>query len=303
MRCGFVALVGRPNVGKSTLLNALVGGDVSIVASLPQTTRDRILAVVTREGAQAVFVDSPGIHRPHGPLGERMNREASSAVSDADVLIMVADATDGVEGVTRDAHVFAQLESARKPVLLALNKVDRVKPRTALLPVIEAYTARRAWASIVPIAARNRDGLPRLLDACMELLPEGPMLFPPDALTDRPERYLAAERVREAVIHETADELPYVTAVEIERFDEGGPAVHIGATIHVERDGQKKIVIGAGGAQIKAIGTRARKAIEKMLGRKVMLELWVKVTPGWTRDAGAMARLGYGASGPGRPRR
>ena len=303
MRCGFVALVGRPNVGKSTLLNALVGGDVSIVASLPQTTRDRILAVVTREDAQAVFVDSPGIHRPHGPLGERMNREASSAVSDADVLVMVADATDGVEGVQRDAHVFAQLEAARKPVILALNKVDRVKPKTALLPILEAYTARRAWASVIPIAARSRDGLPRLLEECLGLLPEGPMLFPQDALTDRPERYLAAERVREAVIHETKDELPYVTAVEIERFDEGGPAVHIGATIHVERDGQKKIVIGAGGAQIKAIGTRARKAIEKMLGRKVMLELWVKVTPGWTRDAGAMQPLGYGASGPGRPRR
>jgi GTP-binding protein Era len=303
MRCGFVALVGRPNVGKSTLLNALVGGDVSIVAALPQTTRDRILAVVTREDAQAVFVDTPGIHRPHGRLGERMNREANTAVADADMVVMVADATDGVDGLNRDAHVFAQLEHVTKPIVLVLNKVDLVKPKTALLPVLEAYTSKRAWATVIPMAAKTKDGLPRLLDECMKHLPEGPMLFPTDALTDRPERYLAAERVREAVIHETADELPYVTAVEIERFDEGGATVHIGATIHVERDGQKKIVIGAGGAQIKAIGTRARKAIEKMLGRKVMLELWVKVTPGWTRDAGAMERLGYGASGSGRSRR
>lgn len=302
MRCGFVALVGRPNVGKSTLLNALVGEDVSIVASRPQTTRDRILAVITREDAQLVVVDTPGIHRPHARLGERMNREAAAALSDADAIIMVADATDGAAGIERDAQVFAEIDAAKKPAILALNKVDLVKPKTALLPTLEAYTKAREWKGIVPIAAKTKDGLSRLVDECLGLLPEGPMLFPKDAVTDRPERFLAAERIREAVIHETADELPYVTAVEIERFEESEKIVHIGATIHVEREGQKKIVIGAAGAQIKAIGTRARKAIEPMVGRKVMLELWVKVSPGWTKSPGAMERLGYGSSGPGRRR-
>jgi GTP-binding protein Era len=302
MRCGFVALVGRPNVGKSTLLNALVGEDVSIVASRPQTTRDRILAVITREDAQLIVLDTPGIHRPHGRLGERMNREATAALADADAVIMVADATDAAAGLDRDAPVFAEIAGLKKPVLLALNKVDLVRPKQALLPTLEAYTKAREWSSVIPIAAKSKDGVDRLVSECMALLPEGPMLFPKDAVTDRPERFLAAERVREAVIHETADELPYVTAVEVERYEEGAKTVHIGATIHVEREGQKKIVIGAGGAQIKAIGTRARKGIEAMLGRKVMLELWVKVSPGWTKSQGAMERLGYGASGPGRRR-
>lgn len=300
MRCGFVALVGRPNVGKSTLLNALVGEDVSIVASRPQTTRDRILAVITRDNAQLIVLDTPGIHRPHGRLGERMNKEATAALSDADAVVMVADATEGAAGVERDAAVFAEIASLRKPVLLALNKVDLVKPKTAMLPTLEAYTKAREWASVIPIAARSKDGVDRLVSECMGLLPEGDLLFPTDAITDRPERFLAAERVREAVIHETADELPYVTAVEIERYEEGAKVVHIGATIHVEREGQKKIVIGTQGAQIKAIGTRARKAIEAMVGRKVMLELWVKVSPGWTKNQSAMERLGYGASAPGR---
>lgn len=302
MRCGFVALVGRPNVGKSTLLNALVGEDVSIVAARPQTTRDRILAVVTRDDAQLVALDTPGIHRPHARLGERMNREAVAALADADVVVMVADATDGAAGIERDAVVLAELAKLSKPVLLALNKVDLVKPKTALLPTLDAYTKAREWAGIVPIAARTKDGVARLVDECVPLLPEGPMLFPKDAITDRPERYLAAERVREAVIHETGDEIPYVTAVEVERFEEGSKVVHIGATIHVEREGQKKILIGSGGAQIKAIGTRARRGIEAMLGRKVMLELWVRVSPGWTKDDRAMERLGYGASAPSRRR-
>lgn len=289
-------------MGKSTLLNALVGEDVSIVTPRPQTTRDRILAVLTGDDAQLIVLDTPGIHRPHGPLGERMNREATAALSDADAIVMVADATDGAAGPERDAPVFAAISSLTTPVVLALNKVDLVRPKTALLPTLEAYAKVREWSAIVPIAAKCRDGLDRLVSECRKWLPEGPALFPADAITDRPERFLVAERVREAVIHQTADEVPYVTAVEIERFEQGAKLVHISATIHVEREGQKKIMIGKGGAQIKAIGTRARRAIEALLRRKVHLELWVKVSPGWTKNQRALERLGYGASGPARRR-
>ena len=303
-RAGIVALVGRPNVGKSTLLNALVGESLSIVTAKPETTRDRVLAVVTRPGgsdAQLVVVDTPGLHKPHRRLGEYMNDEARSAAEDADAVVMVADATDLAAGPTHDAKVLEVLAGVSTPVILVLNKIDRLKAKEAMLPALEAYSKARDFAAVVPLSASKGDGLDRLIAELVSRMPEGPALYPHDTLTDRSERFFVAERVREAVIEETGEEIPYVTAVEIERFDESAPIPHITASIHVERAGQKKILIGAGGERIRAVGSRARVAVEKLLGKKVFLELWVKVTPDWTRSQDALARLGY--STPKRPGR
>lgn len=301
-RAGVVALVGRPNVGKSTLLNALIGESLSIVTAKPETTRDRVLAVVTRPGgsdAQLVVVDTPGLHQPHRRLGEYMNDEARNAAEDADVVVLVADATDLAAGPGRDARVLEALAGVSRPVVLALNKIDRVRPKEALLPALVAYEAARPFAAIVPLSAGTGDGVDRLVSELVARMPEGPALYPDDTLTDRPERFFVAERIREAIIEETGEEIPYVTAVEIERFEERAAVPHISAAIHVERPGQKKIVVGAGGERVRAVGTRARAAVEKLLGRKVFLELWVKVTPDWTRSSDALARLGYAT--PKRP--
>ena len=295
-RAGVVALVGRPNVGKSTLLNALVGEGISIVTAKPETTRDRVLAVVTRPGgsdAQLVVVDTPGLHQPHRRLGEYMNSEARAAAEDADAVVMVADATDRGEGPARDAKVLEALAGVTKPVILALNKVDRVRPKEALLPALVAYDAARAFAAIVPISASTGDGVDRLVAELVARMPEGHALYPDDTLTDRPERFFVAERIREAVITETGEELPYVTAVEIDRYDERPAVPRIAATIHVERAGQKKILVGAGGERIRAVGATARAAIERLLGRQVFLELWVRVSPDWTRSPEALTRFGY----------
>lgn len=300
MRSGYVALVGRPNVGKSTLLNALAGENVSIATPKPETTRDRITAVVTSKSAQAIFVDTPGIHRPHRRLGEYMNQESRLAAQDSDVVVVVADASEGHAGPSRDAIVFELMAGIEKPMILALNKIDRLRSKKDMLPLLEAYGKIRSFDAIVPISANASDGIEGLMNECSSRLPEGEALFPEDTLTDRPERYLVAERIREAVIHETAEEIPYVTAVEIERFDEKAPTLHIAATIHVERAGQKKILIGSGGERIRVVGSRARQSIEGLLGRKVFLELWVKVSPDWTRSHEAMMRLGYAAPAAGR---
>jgi len=300
MRSGYVALVGRPNVGKSTLLNALAGEDVSICTPKPETTRDRITAIVTTAESQAIFVDTPGMHKPERRLGEYMNHEAKMAAQDADVVVMVVDASEGRAGPPRDQIVLEHIAGVHNPVILALNKVDRLRNKKDMLPLLEAYGKLREFAAIVPIAATRGDGIDTLMSECTSRLPEGEALFPADTLTDRPERYLVAERVREAVINETAEELPYVTAVEIEKFDERAPVLHIAATIHVERPGQKKIMIGTGGERIKAIGSRARQSVERLLGRKVFLELWVKVSPDWTRSNDAMTRLGYASTTAGR---
>jgi GTP-binding protein Era len=283
-------------VGKSTLLNALVGESLSIVTAKPETTRDRVLAVVTcpfDTDAQLVLVDTPGLHQPHRRLGAYMNDEARAATEDADAVVMVADATDGASGPARDARVLELLAGVTKPVFLALNKVDRVRPKEALLPTLAAYDAARPFAAIVPLAARDGDGLERLVAELVPRMPEGPALYPDDTLTDRPERFFVAERIREAIIEETGEEIPYVTAVEIERFDEKSTVPHITAAVHVERPGQKKILVGTGGERIRTVGTRARAAVEKLLGRQVFLELWVKVTPDWTRSQEALARFGY----------
>ncbi len=304
-RAGVVALVGRPNVGKSTLLNALVGESLSIVTPKPETTRDRVLAVATRPAGldvQLVLVDTPGIHKPHRRLGEYMNTEARTAADDADAVLYVADATDGAKGPALDAEVLAAIAGTKRPVILALNKVDRVKHKEALLPALDAYGKAREFTEIIPVSASQGDGIELIIAALAKLMPESPPLYPEDTLTDRSERFFVAERVREAVIEETGEEVPYVTAVEIDAFDEKAPVPRITASIHVERPGQKKIVVGRGGERIRAIGSRARAEVEKMLGKQVFLELWVKVTPDWTRSTEALARFGY-QSQPQKPRR
>lgn len=295
-RAGIVALVGRPNVGKSTLLNALIGESLSIVTPKPETTRDRVLAVVTGPFAtrsQFVFVDTPGIHRPHRQLGEYMNAEARNAAESADAVVMVTDASEGLAGPDRDENVWSTLATVTRPIILVLNKVDKVRPKEALLPVLEAYAKRREFTAIIPISAQDGGGVERLARALNELLPEGPALYPVDTLTDRPERWFVAERIREAVMIETGEEVPYVTAVEIDTYDERPAVPRITASIHVERPGQKKILVGAGGERIKAVGALARANIERMLGKKVYLELWVKVSPDWTRSPEGLARFGY----------
>ena len=299
-RAGAVALVGRPNVGKSTLLNALAGESLSIVTPKPETTRDRVMAVVSRPlgiAAQMVVVDTPGIHRPHRKLGEFMNAEARGAVEDADAVVMVVDASEGHAGPAREEHVLEALAAVTAPVFLAVNKADRVRPKEALLPLLDAYGKKREFRAVVPMSAMLEDGVETLLRELVEVLPEGPALYPEDTLTDRPERWFAAERIREAVIHETGDEIPFVTAVEIEKWDARPSIPRISATVHVERPGQKKIVIGTGGERIRAIGATARAGIERMLGRQVFLELFVKVSPDWTRSPEALTRLGYVSRG------
>lgn len=299
-RAGYVALVGRPNVGKSTLMNQLVGETLSIVSARPETTRDRVMAVITAphgSDAQLVVVDTPGIHRPHRELGTYMNAAARSAAEDADVVVMVVDATDGHTGPERETHVLEALAGVRAPVILAVNKVDAVKAKNALLPLLDAYSKLREFHEVVPISASKGDGVERLLTAAGALLPEGPALFPEDTLTEHPERFFVAERVREAVIAETKEEIPYVSAVIIDSYEERPAVPRIAASIHVERPGQKKIVVGTGGERIKAIGSRARASIERLLGRKVHLELTVKVTADWTRSADALKRFGYEVDG------
>jgi GTP-binding protein Era len=290
---GYAALVGRPNVGKSTLMNALLGERLSIVTPRPETTRDRVRGVLHGPDAQLVLVDTPGIHRPHGRLGEYMNQEAQGALGDADVVVLVADARDGHAGPPRDAVVLEALARTSRPVVLCLNKCDAVRPRAAVLPLLEAYGRLREFAALVPVSAQTGEGLDALRGELFGRLPEGVALFPADALTDRPERFFVAEAIREAVLSETAEEVPYATAVELERFDERAPIPHITASVHVERPGQKKIMVGARGERIKAIGSRARASVERLLGRKIFLELWVKVTPDWTHSAAALSRFGY----------
>jgi GTP-binding protein Era len=291
-RCGTVAIVGRPNVGKSTLVNALVGERLSIAGPKPQTTRHRILGIVTRARGQILLLDTPGLHRTESrAIGRQLNRTARQTLAEADVVVHVVDAsrwTDEDEAVWRTLKVSAQ------PRLLALNKIDRIADKAALLPRIARASEGRDYAAIVPVSAQARDGLDRLEAAILEQLPKAPPAYPPDELTDRSERFLAAELVREQVMLRLGQELPYAATVEIEQFAEEDGRCEIGATIWVERDSQKGIVIGAGGAQLKAIGSAARRAMEKLFGRRVFLRLWVRVRENWSDDEAALRRFGYG---------
>jgi GTP-binding protein Era len=289
-RCGTVALVGRPNVGKSTLLNALLGWHLSIAGPKPQTTRHRILGVLTRPQGQILFLDTPGLHRGGTrAINRALNRAARQAIAEADVAVQVVEAG---RWTGEDTQVWNALDASR-PRLLAINKIDACKDKAALLPFIEKIGAERAFDAIFLVSARKRDGLRELEHAILERLPQAPALFGADEVTDRSERFLAGEMVREQVMLRLGQELPYAATVEVTEFAESADRAVIQATIWVEREGQKAIVIGAGGAQLKAIGSAARRAIEKTLGRRVHLQLWVRVRANWADDEAALKRFGY----------
>lgn len=290
-RFGRVALVGRPNVGKSTLLNAFLGTKLSIVTPKPQTTRHRILGIATRPDAQIAFIDTPGLHQGgKRALNRQLNRIARQVPDEADVLVHVID---GVRWRDEDEDVWKLVSAQSAPCLLVVNKVDRLADKKALLPFAAEVTRRRAYASVHFVAARRGDGVAALLEELVELLPQAAGEYAADEFTDRSERFLVAELIREQLMLQLAAELPYATAVEIERFDDDPDITRIGAVIWVERDGQKGIVIGAGGTQLKKVGSSARRSMERVLGRRVFLELWVRVRESWSDDANALRQFGY----------
>ncbi|MEB3221591.1 MAG: GTPase Era [Candidatus Sericytochromatia bacterium] len=288
-RSGFVAIVGRPNVGKSTLVNRLVGQKVAITSDKPQTTRHAIHGVVTTAEAQIVFVDTPGIHKPHHLLGESIVKAATDVLGQVDVRVLVVDAQE-VAG-KGDAFIAELLAGSDRPTLLVLNKVDRVQR----VPehVFASYRALGDFVEVVPVSARTGRNTKSLLAAIAERLPEGPRYYEEDVPTDQTLRVLAGEFIREQILRQTSEEIPHSVAVRVDTFDESGSPVRIAATIFVERDSQKGIVIGDGGTRLKAIGQAARGQIEGQLGGPVFLELWVKVLKNWRRDRLQLKRLGY----------
>jgi len=283
-RAGRVALIGRPNVGKSTLLNVATGEKIAIVSQHPQTTRQRLLGVLTDDHTQIAFVDTPGLHVPRHRLGVRMQNEALEALRDADVTVFVEDA--------RTKPDPGLLEKLPPRTLCALNKVDLVRPKSNLLPVLETWGAAHAFDAIVPISAKTGSGVERLLEEIRERLPVGDALFADDTLTDKPTRFLVAEIVREQILVRTRQEVPHGIAVTIDRFDEDPKrGDRIALTIHVPKDSHKKIVVGRGGAMLKAVGIAARRKIEHLVGHHVHLTLWVRVTPDWVDDPQALGEL------------
>lgn len=291
MRSGYVAILGRPNVGKSTLLNRLLGQKISITSPKPQTTRHRILGINTRPDVQIVYIDTPGLHRgARRAMNRIMNRAATGVLEEADVAVFVVEARAWKD---EDGHVLDLLKSAGIPVVLAINKIDRLDDKAALLPYIEELRARHDFADIVPISAAKGQQVTELEDVLVGLLPEAPALFPPDQVTDRSERFLAAELVREQLMRRLGQEVPYGIAVEIENYQEEEGLVRIAALIWVEREGHKAIVIGRGGRMLKQIGHDARLEMERMIGSRVFLQLWVKVKENWSDDERALRGLGY----------
>lgn len=278
---GFVSILGRPNAGKSTLLNALLGTKVAIVAPRPQTTRNAIQGVLTRPNAQIVFVDTPGIHKSTTMLNKRMMDSVRASAS-ADVVLFLVDAT--ARPSDEDADAISLIKKLEAPAIAVLNKVDLVSPKQKVLEVITRYQSLHDFAAFVPISALKGDGLDLLLKEIIARLPPGPALYPKDYLTDQPERFLAAELIREQVLRMTREEVPHAVHVMVEKWEDTPKLIRIAATIYVERPGQKIIVVGAGGAMLKRIGTAARVQIEEMAGKKVFLETFVKVQPNWRED-------------------
>lgn len=290
-RCGYVALVGRPNVGKSTLLNHLLGQKISITSRKPQTTRHRLLGIQTHGANQIVYVDTPGLHKSEPKAINRyMNQTASQAIREVDVVVFVVDR---LRWTDEDQFVLNKLQGIDRPVLLVLNKVDLLQDKTELLPALQAFAEKFPFAEIFPLSALRGHNLDALETAIEKLLPEGPHFFPEDQITDRSERFLAAEMVREKIMRQLGDEVPYEITVEIETFRREGNLLTIDALILVERDGQKKIVIGNGGERIRQVGAEARKDMETLFDTRVMLKLWVKVKSGWSDDERALRSLGY----------
>jgi GTP-binding protein Era len=326
-RSGFVTIVGRPNVGKSTLLNALLGEKVAIVTPKPQTTRDRIAGIHTDDRSQIVFLDTPGIHKPFKRLNTALVERAVATLSEVDVVLLMIDATEqgglatppasaaagpaaadsgdgapgapGAPGVPEgDRHVLEHVANAGKPSILLVNKVDRLRDKSALLPIIDTWRRAHAFVAVVPLSALSGDNLTAVLEETRRLLPEGPYYYDADLYTDRSTRFLVAELIREKVTLRTEKEIPYAVAVEVERFAAADPAkgrqlTEIDAVIHVERDTQKGILIGKGGAMLKRIGTEARADIERLVGHKVVLRLFVRVEAEWSEKQKGLKRFGY----------
>jgi GTP-binding protein Era len=278
-RSGFVSILGRPNAGKSTLLNALVGSKIAIVADKPQTTRTSIQGVVTTEQAQIIFVDTPGIHKADSAMNKRMMETVRMALQDRDLLLFLVDAA--APQSQGDANAVDLVKKAGTPAILVLNKIDLLKDKSSLLALTERYRALYDFADYIPLAAKTGENLDLLRQGIMTRLPHGPAYFPADHMTDQPERFLAAELIREKILQETRQEVPHAVAVLIEKWDELPTLTRIFATIYVEREGQKGIVIGAGGARLKQVGTLAREEMERFFGKKIFLDLHVKVRPDW----------------------
>jgi len=291
MRAGFITIVGRPNVGKSTLLNRIVGQKVAIVTSKPQTTRNRILAVANVPGAQMVFFDTPGIHKPEREMNRRMVETAIQSLKSVDLVLLLVDVTQPFG--KGDEYVLERLREVDRPVVLGINKVDRVN-KTAVLPVIDAYSKKLDFKEIVPISALEGDNVSALVEVLARWLPEGEALYPEDTLTDLPERFFVAEIVREKILEATRQEIPYSTAVLIDAWQDAEGLTRVEASILVERDSQKAILIGKGGSMMKRIGTAARQDIEAFLGTKVFLGLHVKVRGDWRDDKRVLSELGIG---------
>ena len=298
LRSGFACIIGRPNAGKSTLLNALAGEKLAIVSPKPQTTRNRVLGVIHvpkqkgRPGAQVILIDTPGVHRPESSLGRKMMSEVRAALEGCDVVLMIADAAKKTD--SSDQFLPDLVKRSNTPAFLLLNKIDLLKgEKRKLLPLIEQYAAPRRFQEIIPISARRREGLDVLLDRLIRALPEGPHYFPEDQVTDQPSRFMAAELIREQVLFATSEEVPHSTTVIVEQFEEGTKLTRIAAIIYCERDSQKGILIGRQGQMLKKIGTAARLEIERMLGKKVFLELFVKVRANWRESRGFVEEIDW----------
>ena len=290
--CGYCALVGRPNVGKSTLLNRLMGQKLAITSRKPQTTRHSILGVRTLEGGQIVYVDTPGIHqRGDQPMNRYLNRTARTALADVDLVLFLVEA---LKWTQEDEAVLQALQRAKLPVVLVVNKVDKARDKNRLLPFIAEVSSRFPFTDVFPVSARQGDNVAELEAKVLALLPENANFFPEDQLSDRSERFFAAEFIREQLIRRTAREIPYALTVEIEQFQEEEGLYRIAAIVWVEREGQKNIVIGRKGAALKEVATRAREEMERFFGTRVFLQIWVKVKKSWSSDEGALIRLGYG---------
>ena len=291
-KSGFIAVIGRPNVGKSTLINTLIGEKIAIMSDKPQTTRNRILCILTQEDAQIVFLDTPGIHKPRHKLGEYMVKAAEGTLKEVDCIFFVVDATEKMG--PGEYYILERLQATRKPVILVVNKLDLID-REMALPIISHYTEKYNFAGVVPISAADKMNLDSLLTEAKKYLPEGPQYYPDDMITDQPERLIVAELIREKALLLTHDEVPHAIAVDIDEMTtRPNDDVYIRATIYVERDSQKGIIIGAKGSMLKEIGARARSDIESLLGSKVFLDLWVKVKKDWRDRDGILKNFGFG---------
>jgi len=291
-KSGFVSIIGRPNVGKSTLLNSILGEKVSIVSDKPQTTRNRILGIRTLPGTQVIFIDTPGIHKPKHKLNEYMVKIALHTLDEVDIVLFMTEAGESIGG--GDRYIIERLQNVRKPVFLLINKIDLVQ-KSSLLPLIDEFSRLYNFAEIFPLSALHGNNVAGLSEAIVSRLPEGPQYFPDDAVTDQPMRFIAAELVREKIFQLTYEEIPYSIAVGIEEFREEKEknVVFIRAVIFVDKDSQKGIVIGKGGTMLKKVGQLAREELEAIMGIKVFLELWVKVKSGWRGDDMILRMLGY----------